>query len=404
MYKEYTLGEIVEEIIDYRGKTPKKLGGDWNDEPTGYRALSAKNIKNGMIVQPETIRYVNEDLYKKWMKQEVEKGMIFITSEAPFGELLYWDSDEKIVLSQRLFGLKIKSDFNSKYIFYYMFGNEFQSELRGRATGSTVTGLRQPELLKCKIMVPDRKVQDYIADTLYNVDKKMQNNNDIINNLYDLSNKIFEKKILLNEKVEKEEFNLSQLCEIANGYSYKGTELNDESNVGMATIKNFERTGGFKVDGFKGVVPEKAKDNHFVELYDILVACTDLTQNADIIGNPIMLLNKSNYEKIIMSMDLVKIIPNEKLIDKYILFSILNSQIFKNYALGYKSGTTVLHLNKNCFSNFKISIPKKELLIDIADCIKNNVLKIGQLIMENSSLEILKQDLIQKLINNEYSL
>ena len=60
-------------------------------------------------------------------------------------------------------------------------------------------------------MVPDRKVQDYIADTLYNIDKKMQNNNDIINNLYDLSNKIFEKKILLNEKVEKEEFNLSEL-------------------------------------------------------------------------------------------------------------------------------------------------------------------------------------------------
>lgn len=27
-WKEYTLGDIVELVIDYRGKTPKKLGGD----------------------------------------------------------------------------------------------------------------------------------------------------------------------------------------------------------------------------------------------------------------------------------------------------------------------------------------------------------------------------------------
>lgn len=402
MYKDYTLSEIVEEIIDYRGKTPKKLGGEWNEDTTGYRALSAKNIKNGMIVQTETIRYVNEELYKKWMKQEVEQGMIFITSEAPFGELLYWDSDEKIVLSQRLFGLKIKKEFNSKYIYYYMFGDEFQSELRGRATGSTVTGLRQPELLKCKIRVPNRNIQDYIANTIYSIDKKIINNNNILNDLYLLSNKIFEKKVLLNDEVEKEEYILSDLCSIVNGYSYKGSELNDYSNIGMVTIKNFERTGGFKIDGFKGINPEKSKDDHFIELFDILVACTDLTQKADIIGNPIMLLNKGDYDNIIMSMDLVKIIPNEEVINRYILFSILNSKLFKNYALGYKSGTTVLHLNKNCLSNFKVCIPNKRLLADVAECIENNFVKIGQIINENCCLEFIKKDLIQKLINNEY--
>ena len=116
MLKFYScdLSDVVELVIDYRGKTPKKLGADWSDN--GYRALSAKNIKTGYIVQPESIRFVDENLYKKWMKDEIKRGDILITSEAPFGQIYYWDSDEKIVLSQRIFGLRIRNNFSSRYI------------------------------------------------------------------------------------------------------------------------------------------------------------------------------------------------------------------------------------------------------------------------------------------------
>ena len=86
-WKELALGDITELVIDYRGKTPKKLGGDWSE--TGYKALSAKNIKTGRIVQPDTIRYVDEEMYRKWMKEEVQRGDILITSEAPFGQILF---------------------------------------------------------------------------------------------------------------------------------------------------------------------------------------------------------------------------------------------------------------------------------------------------------------------------
>lgn len=182
-FKEKSLKDITKEIIDYRGKTPKKLGSNWSK--TGYRALSAKNIKNGSIVQENTIRYVDSNLYKKWMKQEVDRNTILITSEAPFGELLFWDSDEKIVLSQRIFGIKIKNNINPKYVYYYMNSYKFQEELKGRSTGSTVTGLRQPELLKCKILLPPLDFQNKIAKILSTIDKKTELNNQINDNLWD---------------------------------------------------------------------------------------------------------------------------------------------------------------------------------------------------------------------------
>ena len=192
MFKEYTVNNIIDEIIDYRGKTPKKLGGNWSEVPTEYMALSAKNIKSGKIVQIDSIRFVSESMYKKWMKQEVDRGTILITSEAPFGELLYWDSDEKIVLSQRLFGLKIKKEFNARYIYYYMLSNMFQSELCARATGSTVTGLRQPELLKCSIKIPKREIQDKIASILTRIETKINLNTNINNNLYEEAVALFD--------------------------------------------------------------------------------------------------------------------------------------------------------------------------------------------------------------------
>lgn len=107
-WKEVTLGEITNLVIDYRGKTPLKLGSSWSD--SGYRALSAKNIKTGQIVAEDSIRFVDEELYRKWMKDEVKKGDILITSEAPFGQIYYWDSDEKIVLSQRLFDVRLNDE------------------------------------------------------------------------------------------------------------------------------------------------------------------------------------------------------------------------------------------------------------------------------------------------------
>ncbi|MDR0963225.1 MAG: restriction endonuclease subunit S [Clostridium sp.] len=173
-WNEMPLSDIVELVIDYRGKTPKKLGGDWAE--AGYRALSAKNIKTGVIVQPDTIRFVDELMYKKWMKDEVHRGDIFITSEAPFGEVYFWDSDEKIVLSQRLFALRCKQAYYAPFIYYYMTTKEFKGDLSGRATGTTVVGLRQPELLKCTICVPEYNEQRQIADTLSALDARIAAN------------------------------------------------------------------------------------------------------------------------------------------------------------------------------------------------------------------------------------
>ena len=73
----------------------------------------------------------------------------------------------------RLFCVRIKPEYDARFIYYYMTTPEFQSELDGRATGTTVIGLRQPELMKCVIRCPEIQEQKVIAAILSSIDAKI---------------------------------------------------------------------------------------------------------------------------------------------------------------------------------------------------------------------------------------
>ena len=110
-------------------------------------------------------------------------------------------------------------------------------------------------------------------------------------NLEQQAQALFKSWFVDNPNPNWSETTLSEIANFIGGYSYKGEELTDSSNIAMVTIKNFGRNGGFKADGFKGITPSaKLKECHYANLFDILVAHTDLTQNADVIGNAELLL------------------------------------------------------------------------------------------------------------------
>lgn len=408
-FNNVALKDITKLVIDYRGKTPKKLGGDWST--SGIRALSAKNIKTGKIVSPETIRFVNPELYKKWMKDEIIRDDIFVTSEAPFGQIYYWDSDEKIVLSQRLFALRLKENVNSKYVYYFMTSANFQAELESRATGTTVVGLRQPELLKCNISLPDIQSQKQIATVLSLIDKKISLNAERIDILYKEAKCIignflvdfngFQIDEKTNTPIGWKEYSLDSLASFYIGYSYSSDEL-QESNTGMLTIKNFGRSGGFKEDGFKEIVLNgKLKNNSEIQMFDIVLAQTDLTQNADVIGNGEVVVSLGDYDKAIMSMDIIKLIPKEG-INHYLIAGILTDDRFKKFCLGYVNGTTVLHLNKKALSDYKIILPNNLLeLNDMCKALESIYKKIASCFAMNRNLQRTKDTLLPNILSGK---
>ena len=177
--KVVSLEECLEKVIDYRGRTPKKLGKDWvkNGE---YRAISANNVKFDGLIREESIYRGDEELYKLWMKEEVKKGDILLTSEAPSGQAMIWDSDEKIILSQRLYALRVNKNLvDNSYLKYFIQSPLGQKSITRNNSGSTVSGISAKTFKNIKILIPDLENQQAISKFLLTIDQKIQINNQI---------------------------------------------------------------------------------------------------------------------------------------------------------------------------------------------------------------------------------
>ena len=218
-WKELPLNDVIELVIDHRGKTPKKLGFD-DFFSEGYPVLSAKHVKTSGLVNLDAMRFANEEMYKKWMKEPTQKGDVILTSEAPLGELFYIDGSKKYVLGQRVFGLRPKSDvLDSMYLLVWLSSAEGQGRLQARATGSTVQGIKQSELLKIMIPIPPMEVQKDIASIYGSLDQKIQLNTQINQTLEQIAQALFKSWFVDFDPV------LAKVQALSDGMSLEQAEL-----------------------------------------------------------------------------------------------------------------------------------------------------------------------------------
>lgn len=177
------LEECLEQLIDYRGKTPKKT-------ESGIPLITAKVIKNGNILPPT--EFIAENDYDSWMRRGIPKeGDVVLTVEAPLGEVAQLDS-RKIALAQRVITLRGKKDLlNNTFLKYLLMSNAFQSALNGRASGTTVLGIKQSELRKIQLSFPPLSIQNKIANILSTLDDKIELNKKINQTLESIAQTIF---------------------------------------------------------------------------------------------------------------------------------------------------------------------------------------------------------------------
>jgi len=255
---ESELGALLETIIDYRGKTPKKLKGDWSE--SGIPALSAKNIKHGKIVNEESIRFVDEDLYARWMKAEVKANDILMTSEAPLGETFFVKTNNKLLLSQRLFAIRAnKSKINPKLLYYYFNTNLGKHELQSRATGTTVGGIRQTALNKVIVHYPKGiKTQARIASVITTYDDLIENNEKRIKILEEMAQRLYTEwfvkfKFPGHEKVKMVESG-TEYGKIPEGWEVRRLGEDIELAYGKALKEEDRIPGNVLVCGSGGIV------------------------------------------------------------------------------------------------------------------------------------------------------
>lgn len=195
--------------------------------------------------------------------------------------------------------------------------------------------------------------------------------------------------------------NIGNIANVIKGKSYKSNELT-HSTTALVTLKSFNRGGGYRIDGLKEY-SGKYKPEQEVYAGELIIAYTDVTQAADIIGKPAMVMSNNNYEHLVISLDVAVVRPKNQYL-KYFLYCLAMTERFHQHTKSFCSGTTVLHLGKNAVPSFQFAIPNQTLLIDLDKKLRSIFEKINLNIQENESLTKTRDELLPKLLNGEIEL
>lgn len=135
-------------FVDYRGKTPPKRAA-------GVRLITAKNVKMG-FVQRSPEEFIDEGAYAGWMTRGYPaRGDVLFTTEAPLANVAQLDTDEPVVIGQRLITMQADKDrLAPTFLKYMLLSRPLQSAIRAKGTGATVQGIKASLLKQIEIMYP----------------------------------------------------------------------------------------------------------------------------------------------------------------------------------------------------------------------------------------------------------
>ena len=149
---------------------------------------------------------------------------------------------------------------------------------------------------------------------------------------------------------------LGELFQVKHGYAFKGEYFADSGEHVLLTPGNFREEGGLKLKGDR----EKYYTGDFPQEFllregDLLIAMTDLTQNAPILGSPAFVPEDGRF---LHNQRLGKVYDlRSELIVPDFLFYLLNTALVRGQIKGSATGATVRHTSPSRIYDVVVQIP-----------------------------------------------
>jgi type I restriction enzyme S subunit len=416
---------IYDKITDGTHDSPKQ-------KEEGKPLITSKHIKGRNIDFNSAYLISLEDFTKINERSQVEQWDVIVSMIGEYCGFCYIERNSNIDYAVKNVGLyKTGSKLEAEWLFYYLNSSIGQQYLNSVKSGSSQPYLTLGALRNLPILQPNSNLEKIqIAKVLSNLDAKIELNNKINQELEAMSKTLYDYwfvqfdfpfdfaqgkpneqgkpykssggKMVYNAELKRdvpegwEVKELGDVIDIQRGISYKSSEINGEG-IPMINLNSFFLNGTYKEKGIK-TFSGKYSNKHIAKSGDLLIAATDVTRNADIIGKSI-LVPQYYQNDLVYSMDIAKIISN-KLSNSYLMM-LFNSEHYHNYIKWFASGTIVLHLNMDGIKWYKAEIPPIELInkydefyLPIAD-------RINKTQQQNQQLATLRDWLLPMLMNGQ---
>jgi type I restriction enzyme S subunit len=403
-WEEKTLFDVLDDVVDFRGRTPKKLGMDWCPEKTDYLALSALNVKMGYIDDSVEPHYGDSILYRRWMNgKELYKGEVLFTTEAPMGNVAQVPDNKPYILSQRVIALiPVKDVICDDFFCCVLQSRIVQLYLKKLATGGTAQGISQKSLEKLRLTFPSLSEQQKIASFLSSIDEIIQSTESELTawqkRKKGVMQKIFNREVRFkaddgSEFTEWEEKRLGEEGQFYGGLSGKGKDDFGCGEGRFLTYMNIYKNAFAKRDIVDNVNVEKTEKQNSVQYGDILFTQSSETVEEVGLSSVYLYDDKPYLNSFCMGFrfnDLRNVCP------EFIGYCMRSENIRKSIML-MGQGISRINLGAKRLATVKYELPPLPEQKKIAECLSSVDCVIRNIQAELSAWKEFKKGLLQQM-------
>lgn len=240
------------------------------------------------------------------------------------------------------------------YYFYLIMNQEWVTEtLQSVGSGSTSAypSIRPGDILNLEVEVPDLETQRRIVNIFQSLDGKMLVNNQINDNLFELSKILFEAVL---EDDRSELTNLANLTDIQNGFAFKSKEYIGFSDTPIVRTLNIGADNLFDMQNLKYISDESRTK---YKKFEFKTFDTALVMVGASIGKTGFVTSRTNGG--LQNQNMWRFRPlNSEMPGLYIynLVTYANSQM-----QGYKTGSAREFYTKDAFKNFEVPVGNADI-------------------------------------------
>jgi type I restriction enzyme S subunit len=368
---------------------------------------------------------VNDDALKLINnRSNLEVGDVLFSGTGTIGKTAIIDRyPSNWNIKEGVYSLKPKKDrIESYYLMYFLQHLNKLNVFSKISAGSTVFSVPMKNLEDLRIQIHKLPDQIKISNVLKPLDLKLELNNRINAELEAIAKIIYDYwfvqfdfpdkngkpykssggKMVWNAELKREVpegwevKELRTLIEIQRGISYTSKDIEGDG-IPMINLNSFNLNGTYKAEGVK-YYSGKYSEKNLIKNGDLLIAATDVTRNAEIIGKAILVPDYYT-DSLVFSMDIAKVSSNHLPVSY--LMMLFNSNHYHNYIKWYATGTLVLHLNLDGVNRYVSEIPPSNILRMFDDFYMPIANRIYNTAKENKELSELRDWLLPMLMNGQ---
>ncbi|WP_155892098.1 restriction endonuclease subunit S [Conexibacter woesei] len=348
-WRLHRLGDVAE-IFDGPHATPKKTSA-------GPVFLGISSLTNGRLDLAD-LEHLSEEDFIRWTRRITPReGDVVFSYETRLGEAAAIPSGLRCCLGRRMGLLRPRDQIvRPRFLLYAYLGPQFQETIRERTIhGSTVDRIPLKEMGTFPIALPPLDEQERIESILAALDARYEHNHALGARELHVAHHIF--RSMFGGRIEGDD-QLGNHVTVTRGRSYKSSELTGDDRA-LVTLKSVRAGGGYNPDGLKPYLGDY-RPPQVVQPGELVVAHTDLTQAAAVIGKPAIVPDTGSFSELVASLDLAIVRPSGLSVSIPFLYFLFLEPSFQQHAYGYANGSTVLHLAKEAVGSFPFVAPDRE--------------------------------------------